>query len=98
MRDDYRFTHANIDTTRQLLATLRNGKYAWPGGYPMYFLTSDGGALSFETVQAELASVVDSIRQYHSDGWRVIRCAINWEDAELTDDHSGELIESAYAE
>ena len=46
----------------------------------MYFLTRDGGALSFKTVRAELASVLDSIRNGYDDGWQVVGCDINWED------------------
>jgi hypothetical protein len=38
----------------ELKSILRAGPYAWPGGYPLYFLTIDGGTLSFAAVQAEV--------------------------------------------
>lgn len=37
-------------------------------------------------------------RDGSGDGWEVVACAVNWEDSELTCDHSGERIESAYAD
>jgi len=38
------------------------------------------------------------MRNNVNDGWRVVACEANWEDAELYCDYSGERIESAYAE
>jgi len=96
LRADYRRTHSDISNTLQLRATLRAGAYAWPGGYPMFFITSDGEALSFDTVRAEYAQVSRAIRDKSNDGWRVVACEINYEDAELTCAHSGNRIDSAY--
>ena len=98
LRKNYRFQHGKISSGRKLRNTLRAGPYAWPGGYPLYFITSDGGALSFQTVRENLRSVLDSIRHKSNDGWRVIACEVNWEDENLYDDHTGEKIESAYGE
>jgi hypothetical protein len=85
-------------TTNQLKAQLRSGEFAWPGGYQLYFITDDGAALSFEAVRENLKSVIWSIRHKVSDGWRVIGCEVNWEDASMTFAHTGEPIESAYGE
>ena len=64
----------------------------------MYFITSDGAALSFASVRENLRNVMESIRDHSGDGWRVIGANVNWEDPALYCDHSGERIESAYAE
>ena len=96
LRSDYRRTFSAINTVAQFKATLRAGAYAWPGGYPLYFATSDGAALSFASARAECRNVIDSIAHGHNDGWRVIGCQINYEDIGLLCDHSGEPIESAY--
>ena len=85
-------------TTLQLKTVLRSGAYSWPGCYPLYFITSDGAALSFDSVRANFRSVLWSIKKQVNDGWRVTGCDINYEDGELTCDHSGKRIESAYAE
>lgn len=98
LRENYSYTHNNIDTVAKLKATLRNGPYAWPGGYPMFFLTSDGGALSFDSVREELSNIIYAIKSHASDGWRVVGCDVNWEDSNLVDDHSGELIEAVYSD
>ena len=80
--------------TKALKQALRNGPYAWPGGYPMYFITSDGAALSFQAVRENYCSVLWSMRKRMNDGWRVIAVDINWENRELTCDHTGERIQS----
>ncbi len=84
---------------QEIKAALRNGPFAWPGGYPLYFVTSDGAALSFATVRAEWRNVVWAhLSNLRSSGWHVAGVDTNWEDPELYDDHTGERIESAYAE
>lgn len=98
LRKKYRFQHGRISSGRKLRSTLRAGPYAWPGGYPLFFITSDGCALSFETVRENLRSVLDSIRTKCDDGWRVIACEVNWENDDLYDDHTGKKIESAYGD
>ena len=87
-----------ISTVAELKATLRAGAYAWPGGYPMYFVTTDGAALSFEAVRGNLRWCVWSLDNDCNDGWQICACDINYEDAGLFCDHTGERIESAYAE
>jgi hypothetical protein len=85
-------------TTNDIKRELRDGKYAWPGGYPKYFITSDGAALSFEAVRSEWSNVCSAVRNNRNDGWRVVAVTINWEDGDLICEHTGERIESAYAE
>lgn len=98
LRKNYRRHHRDIKTVSDLKATLRAGEFAWPGGYPLYFITNDGGVMSFKTVRKQFRSVVDSIRNEHTDGWRVCAVDVNYEDPELYDDHTSERIPSAYAE
>ena len=88
----------DISTAKDLKQALRSGPYAWPGGYPLYFITSDGAALSFKAVRENLRSVLWSIKNGVNDGWRVQAMDINYEDNELYCDHTGEKIESAYGE
>ena len=72
--------------------------YAWPGGYPRYFITSDGAALSFKSALHNSHLIIDSIRENSNDGWQVVACEVNWEDSLLFCDDTGELIECAYSE
>lgn len=98
LRAIYRRTFSDINSTLELRATLRAGAHAWPGGYPLYFITSDGAALSFDTVRAEYSQCARAIRDNLRDGWRVVACDVNWEDPGLTCEHSGTRIDSAYGE
>ena len=87
-----------IENTKKLHEVLKSGPYAWPGGYPLFFITSDGAALSFEAVNQEIESVQDSIETECNDGWQVVAVDVNWEDENLLCDHTGEKIQSAYGE
>lgn len=88
----------NTYTTKHLKNQLRAGDVAWPGGYPLFFITDDCQALSFEAVRDNLKSVIHSMRHQINDGWRIIGCEANWEDASLFCAHTSKRIESAYAE
>lgn len=97
-RKNFKYTHGHINSTADFKATLRNGQYAWPGGYPMYLITSDGGALCFDCAKEEARQIMDSIRNRYHDGWRVTHCDINYEDNDLYCCHCDKKIESAYGE
>lgn len=87
-----------IETVRDLMVALRQGRFTSVGGYPLFFITSDGSALDPRTVRAEIWRVARSVRDRLNDGWRVTAIDVNWENPELFDDHTGKRIESAYAE
>lgn len=87
-----------ISTVEEFDKALQDGPYAWPGGYPLYFITSDGAALSFKAAQDEAELIREAIRDRSDDGWRIEAVEVNWEDPSLYCDHTGDRIESAYAE
>jgi hypothetical protein len=80
----------------EMKATLREGDYAWPGGYPKFFITSDNAVLSFAAVRSNMREVMRSTFTEARDGWQVEAVAVNWEDGDLTCDHTGERIPCAY--
>lgn len=87
----------NIKTISDFRKAVRQGPYAWPGGYPIYFLTIDGAALSFEAVKTERRNILHAICDNDDDsGWRVFASEINCEDEDLYCDHTGSKIEAAY--
>jgi hypothetical protein len=89
----------NITTISDFRRAMRNGPYAWPGCYPLYFVTADGEALSFDAARQERRLILEALRDRDTrSGWRVARVDVNYEDAELFCSHTGERIESAYAE
>ena len=88
-----------ISNKYQFLSILAEGPWAWPGGYPLFFVTSDGEALSFRSAECEQEAICEALTAGDSNNcWFVIGVEINYEDAELYCCHSGERIESAYAE
>lgn len=96
LRINYCRTHRYIKSCADFKATIRAGEFAWPGGYQMFLITSDGGALSFASAKENAGQVLDSIGSGSNDGWRVVGCDINYEDTDLYCDHSGESIPAAY--
>ena len=86
-------------TLQEIKTALRSGKYAWPGGYPLYFVTSDGGVLSFEAARAEWRQIVWAhLNNATRCGWHLAGVDVNYEDPYLECEHTGARIESAYAE
>jgi hypothetical protein len=83
--------------SRKLRDQLIDSPYAWPGGYPMFAVTSDGAALCHKCCKSE-ALQIGRPSGYSHDQWRVIGLDVNWEDSSLYCDHCGERIESAYAD
>ena len=98
LRHQYRYTFSIIENVSQLKATLRNGQYTSVGCYPLFLITSDGAALCFECGRAEFSEACDSIRKGLNDGWRIVGCAVNYEDTECYCDHCSARIKSAYSE
>jgi len=68
------------------------------GGYEsnVYFVTKDGGALSIQTVIAELRFV--DFSDEDDAQWFITGYDVNYEDHDLYDSHTGELIPAAYEE
>ena len=86
-------------TLAEIKTVLRARKYAWLGRYPLYFVASDGCALSFEAVRSEWRQVVLAhLHNFKHDEWYISGVDINWEDPELYCAHTDERIESAYAD
>ena len=77
------------DQIRQLAADNHGvlPAYAWPGGYPMYYVDDEGNILC-----PRCANKND---EYSAE---LIAYDANWEDPDLYCDNCQERIESAYAE
>lgn len=73
-------------------------KYAWPGGYPLFLVTTDEGCLCAACVESERGRIHQSALERSCDGWAPMGVDVNWEDPALFCDHCGARIKSAYAE
>jgi hypothetical protein len=66
-------------------------------GYPIYFVTADGGVLSEEAARERRTEILDAIVEIGTNTqWEVVGCEINYEDPNLRCDHTGDLIPAAY--
>ncbi len=76
-----------------------NGKlpaYAWPGGYPIIYSTSDGAWLCPACANGENGS--DANEASDDPQWRLIACDVHWEGPDLQCEHCNADIESAYGD
>ena len=74
---------------------LAAGPSHWPGMYAKYFLTEDGGILSYRAACDEADLIKDAIQNGDDAQWHVISCetAADFDgDYELTCDHTGETV------
>lgn len=86
-----------LDLTKYRYPDGSAHRYAWPGGYPLYYTTADCGVLCPLCVDAE-AEVIAEADATNDEQWRIVAVDVNWEDPRLYCDHCDERIESAYAE
>lgn len=88
-----------INSISDFRRAVRNGPYAWPGGYPLYWVMADGGACSFRVAKDERRAMLQALADNaRSDQWRPVALDVNWEEADLWCDHRSERIPSAYAD
>lgn len=67
--------------------------YAWPGGYPIYYTTRDGGCLCPDCANENLYLTLDG-----DDQWRIVGQDVNWEDIHLYCDNCNAVIAPAYGD
>lgn len=86
-----------LDLTPYLLESGDVQSYAWPGGYPIYFITQDCAALCPSCVNKE-RELIDVAFADEDQQWNVVSSSVNYEDTDLYCDHCNMKIEAAYAE
>ncbi|HEX4173966.1 MAG TPA: hypothetical protein VHY82_15970 [Acetobacteraceae bacterium] len=90
-----------MTTPTKILADVKaaiRSKYAWPGGYPLYIVMQDGEALSIDAAREHFEQICRATLLHERNGWAAAGSDINYEDPALFCAHTGERIESAYAE
>jgi hypothetical protein len=86
----------NITNKLEFQEALSHGRYTSVGGYPVYFITSDGGCLCYKCAQAHEADILEAIENGdQAGGWHVSAVDVNWE-SRLDCDNCSEQIEAAY--
>ena len=72
--------------------------FAWPGGYPIVYVCSDGGTLCADCVNREVDNIDDSTRRKLRDGWALAGCDVHYEGPPIICNHCNAEIESAYGD
>lgn len=74
--------------------------FAWPGGYPLFYIFTDGGVICPKCVNDNIAEIDAAIRGEHRHnshgGWAIDAADVNYEDDDMHCDHCHKPIESAY--
>jgi hypothetical protein len=87
----------NATIIRQVKNAARDA-YAWPGGYPLFVLMTDGEAICPKCAKNNFGLIGRATRDGTRGGWAAAGVDIHWEGLPLTCAHCGEDIESAYGE
>lgn len=80
--------------------------FAWPGGYPIYYLFADGGVCCPACANKEITQIDDDTRgvvrfpmmRPRCGGFALCGFDVNYEDRDLYCDHCGKEIPAAYAD
>lgn len=76
--------------------------WAWPGGYPLFYIFTDGGCVCPECVNKNIVEIDEALRgggnRNSHGGWAIDGYEANYEDPDIHCDHCSKRIESAYAE
>lgn len=70
--------------------------YAWPGGYPIFYLFADGGICCPDCANGKNGS--DASADTDDPQWKLVASDIHYEGEPLVCDHCGAQIESAYGD
>ena len=81
-------------TLKELKDLYRN-PFVWPGGYGKYLITTDGGCLCHDCVEAEYREIVQALINNDRNGWCPDAVDVNWE-SRIYCDNCGDEIEPEY--
>jgi hypothetical protein len=92
------FFPTNKDETHMFGDITANGgtlpSFAWPGGYPLYYLCADMGTLCPDCANQKNGSLASELED--DKQWKLIGYDVNYEDGDLNCDHCNKKIEAAY--
>lgn len=83
-------------TLKQLAAAYKE-PFAWPGGYPVYIVLSDGCMLCSKCFKSEYSQLVWDIVNECNTGWRPAGRNVLYEGPEYCG-HCSDKLESAYGD
>lgn len=82
-------------TLRDVRAFIRS-PYAWPGGYPLLLVMSDGETVCAKCARAEYRQISRETRDGSRNGWAAHAVVAHWEGEPETCAHCNAETPSAY--
>lgn len=58
-------------------------KYAWPGGYELIGILSDGASICTHCMKINFRNIAWSTKHHSSDGWQYMCTDVNWENPDM---------------
>jgi hypothetical protein len=93
----FRYLSMQVSTVSDFRRAVRFGPYAWPGGYDIFAITSDGGVLCAKCMNAERRLIIDSIATKRNDGWQVAAIGTTADtDDEVRCDHCNTVLQEEW--
>ena len=90
-----------MNTPARILQQVKNAarnKYAWPGGYPLILVMSDGETLCADCAKSEFPAIARATIAKARDGWRCEGVEIHYEGPPAYCAHCNAQTESAYGD
>ena len=72
--------------------------YAWPGGYPVIYVCTDGGTLCPKCAREDGEAPTHDDGSRNDSGWGIVGSDIHYEGPPEVCDHCGTAVESAYGD
>ncbi len=69
---------------------------AWPGGYPVYTIMTDGALLCPQCARENYRQIVHATKTRARSDWQAAGADVYWEGEPEPCGHCGKLLESAY--
>ena len=80
----------------ELAKAYKQGPYAFPGGYPVAGVFSDGEYCCWDCFKSEYGLIAEAVKDQDRSGWNMVAVDINYEDNADYCGHCSKHIESAY--
>lgn len=75
---------------------IRDGGFAWPGGYQCALLMADGECIDAQAARENYRLIRRAMQDNHCRDWKPVDVFVHWEGESLYCAHSGREIPSAY--
>ena len=72
-------------TVKQLKNAIRQ-KFAWPGGYEIVLIASDGEYICVDCAKQNFKEIVWSIKNHVNDGWQIVAQTLEAVSPDCTND------------